>query len=241
MWLKKIVIGMILSIIALASEPGAQAACSEMPPGAYGSAGKITVLSCEPRIFLIENFLSYEECDHLIKRAKPTLQRSTVVSDQLENGNVNALNEARTSQGMFLERPSKDPILKRIEKRIAELCRLPEDNGEGMQILRYGLNAEYRPHYDYFDPNTPGGAACYNRGGQRLATLVIYLADTEEGGETIFPYADVSTKPIKGNAVLLYNCTPDGEEDFLSLHGSAPVIKGDKWVAVKWLRQNKFY
>jgi len=237
MWLKKVVVGMVLSIVAM---QGAQASSGEMPPGAYG-AFQIKVLSEEPRVFLIENFLTHEECDHLIKRAKPTLQRSTVVSDSLENGEVSALNEARTSQGMFLEKPSKDPILRRVEKRIAELTRLPEDNGEGMQILRYGLNAEYRPHYDYFDPNTPGGSACYNRGGQRLATLVIYLADTEEGGETIFPYADVSTKPIKGNAVLLYNCTPDGEEDFLSLHGSAPVISGEKWVAVKWLRQNKFY
>ena len=70
----------------------------------------------------------------------------------------------------------------------------------------------------------------------------MYLADTEEGGETIFPFTDgVLTKPIKRNAVLLYNCTPDGVEDPFSLHGSAPVISGEKWVAVKWLRQHKFY
>ena len=220
---------------------GNVAVCAEMPPGAYGNAGKISVLSEEPRVFLIENFLTHQECDHLIKRAKPLLKRSTVVSDQMENGNVNALDDARTSKGMFLEKPTKDPILKRIEKRIAELTQLPEDNGEGMQILSYGLYAEYKPHYDFFDPDTPGGAACYNRGGQRLASLIIYLADTAEGGETIFPYADVSVKPIKGNAVLFYNCTPDGTEDPLSLHGSAPVLSGEKWVAVKWLRQHKFY
>ncbi len=210
-----------------------------IPPGAYGEG--VVVLSEEPRIFLIENFLSDAECEHLKGRARPALKRSTVVSDHLEGGEVNALDNARTSQGMFLEKPTRDPILKRIEQRIARLTLIPETHGEAMQILCYGLNAEYRPHYDYFDPETPGGAVCYQRGGQRLATLVMYLADTEEGGETIFPYADgVFTQPIKGNAVLLYNCTPDGSEDPLSLHGSAPVIRGEKWVAVKWLREKRF-
>jgi prolyl 4-hydroxylase len=238
MRLKNVLIGVALGLTGML---GRDAVSAEIPPGAYGNAGKISVLSEEPRIFLIENFLTYEECDHLIEKARPALKRSTVLSDHLENGDVNRLHAARTSKGMFFEKPSTDPVLRRVEKRIAALTGLPEANGEAMQILSYGLNAEYRPHYDYFDPSTPGGAVCYNRGGQRLATLVMYLADTEEGGETIFPYADVFAKPIKGNAVLLYNCTPDGAEDPLSLHGSAPVIRGEKWVAVKWLRQNKFY
>ena len=173
-------------------------AVDEMPPGAY--AGAVQVLSREPRIFVIEHFLSDEECQHLIKRAKPALQRSTVVSNDLKNGDVSQLDVSRTSQGMFLENPTRDPILKRIEARIAALTLLPEENGEGMQILRYQVGGEYRPHHDYFDPTTPGGSACYHRGGQRVATLVMYLENTEEGGETIFPYADVVASPIKGNA-----------------------------------------
>lgn len=215
--------------------------CGGEIQGVCAFEDQVTVLSETPRIFLIEHFLTDSECDYLISRARPLLKRSTVVGDTVqENGDVGALNDARTSQGMFLEQFSKNPLLRGIEKKISKLTGLPESHGEGMQILFYGLGGEYRPHYDYFDPSTPGGAACYNRGGQRIATLVMYLADTEEGGETIFPYANVQTKPIKGNAVLLYNCTPDGEEDTLSLHGSSPVTVGEKWVAVKWIRQGVF-
>jgi prolyl 4-hydroxylase len=68
----------------------------------------------------------------------------------------------------------------------------------------------------------------------------MYLSNTEEGGETIFPYAEVQATPIKGNAVLFYSCTPDGQEDPMSMHGSAPVLSGEKWAAIKWIRQGVF-
>ena len=148
---------------------------------------QVTVLSETPRIFLIENFLTDSECDYLISRARPLLKRSTVVGDAVKaNGDVGALHDARTSQGMFLEQFSKNPLLRGIEQKISQLTGLPESHGEGMQILFYALGGEYRPHYDYFDPSTPGGAACYNRGGQRIATLLMYLADTEEGEKRFF-------------------------------------------------------
>ncbi len=194
------------------------------------------VLSWKPRIFLIENFLTPEECDHLITRARPELKRSTVVSAIANDGEVH---EARTSKGMFFAR-SADLIVKGIERRIAEFTMLPEQNGEGIQILSYGTGEEYRPHWDYFDNSYEGGAAAYNRGGQRVATMIMYLADTQEGGETIFPEAKIKVKPVKGSAVLFYNCTPDGKEDRLSLHGGAPVIKGEKWIATKWIRKGEF-
>ncbi len=214
---------------------------AEMPPGVYAYQEQVKVLGDEPRLFFIEKFLTDEECDYLIERARPALERSTVVSESLEKGQVGTLHDARTSRGMFLERYSKDPILKEIEKKIVALTGIPEKKGEAIQILSYGYGAEYRPHFDYFDPSSPGGSACYHRGGQRVATVFMYLADTEEGGETVFPEIDVSVRPVKGNALLLYNCTPDGVEDPLSLHGSAPVVSGEKWVAVKWLRSGTFH
>ena len=78
-------------------------------------------------------------------------------------------------------------------------------------------------------------------GGQRVATLIMYLNTVEEGGETVFPEANIKVQPIKGNAVLFYyNCTPEGKErkeDPLTLHSGYPVTKGDKWIITKWLRQ----
>lgn len=213
--------------------------CTMMSIGGYAMENKaptVKVLSWSPRIFLIENFLTPFECDYMIEKARPELKRSTVISDK----GGSELHDARTSEGMFFQRNSGDIILKNVERRIAELTMLPEDNGEGIQVLSYGLGAEYQPHWDYFDNTTKGGEECYVRGGQRLATFIMYLASTDEGGETIFPKANIKVKPTKGNAVLFYNCTPDGKEDPLTLHGGAPVVKGEKWIATKWVRKGVF-
>ena len=58
------------------------------------------------------------------------------------------------------------------------------ERGEGIQILHYLPGAEYKPHYDYFDPAQPGTASILRRGGQRVATLVMYLSEPARGGGT---------------------------------------------------------
>jgi len=195
------------------------------------------VLSESPRIYLIENFLMPYECDHIVNAARDQLARSTVVDTQ---SSQSVLNNARTSRGMFFPQFPDDPILKNIQQRISLYTEFPIENGEGLQVLHYGIGGEYQPHFDWFDPKMPGTAAHLNRGGQRIATLIMYLHTTDQGGETIFPRVNVKVKPIKCNAVLFYNCLPDGQEDPLSLHGGAPVIKGEKWIATKWLRAGTF-
>lgn len=197
----------------------------------------VQVLSENPRIYLIENFLTPYECDHIVNAARDQLARSTVVDQQ---GGASVVHNARTSRGMFFPQFPQDPILQDIEKRIASYTHIPVENGEGLQILHYGIGGEYQPHFDWFDPSMPGTAAHLNRGGQRIATLIMYLHTTEQGGETIFPRVNVKVKPVKCNAVLFYNCLPGGQEDPLSLHGGAPVIKGEKWIATKWLRSGAF-
>lgn len=197
----------------------------------------VEILSWSPRVFVFHQFLTDEECDHLIAKAKPELIRSTVVDNESFNSKVD---EARTSRGMFILAGHEDPILQGIEKRIALLTQIPIENGESLQVLHYSTNAEYKPHFDYFDKDTPGGLAHLNRGGQRVASFLMYLNTPEEGGETVFPTANFKVKPVKGNAVLFYNTHLDGTTDERSLHGGAPVLKGEKWLATKWFRQYEF-
>jgi prolyl 4-hydroxylase len=204
---------------------------------AIGFASPFQPLSETPRIFLIEKFLTTEECDQIIERAKPHLAPSATVSgDSAEL----IVHQGRTSRGMFFPTSSSDPLISSIEKRIALLTSIPEENGEGLQVLCYGPGQEYQPHHDYFDPHSPGECAFLKQGGQRIVTFLIYLNSPEEGGETAFPLAHLEILPVKGNAVFFYNCTPDQLEDPLTLHAGAPVIKGEKWIATKWLRQRPF-
>jgi len=187
-----------------------------------------------PRLMVFGNLLSHEECDSLIEIARPQLQRSTTV-DNWSGGSE--LSESRTSEGMFFER-GENEIAARIEARIGELVNWPVDRGEGLQILRYGLGAEYRPHHDYFDPTVPGGGVMLKRGGHRVASLVMYLNTPNKGGGTIFPDVEFQVTPIKGNAVFFSYDRP--HPTTRTLHGGAPVIEGEKWVATKWLREDVF-
>jgi prolyl 4-hydroxylase len=118
------------------------------------------------------------------------------------------------------------------------LLQWPLENGEGLQVLRYRPGAEYKPHYDYFDPAQPGTPSILKRGGQRVASLVMYLNTPTRGGATTFPDVNFEVGPVKGNAVFFSYDRPHPMTR--SLHGGAPVLEGEKWVATKWLREGRF-
>jgi prolyl 4-hydroxylase len=188
----------------------------------------------KPRVIVFGGLLSDGECDELVSLAKERLARSQTVD--VSTGGME-VNEARTSEGMFFGR-AENALCERIEARIAALVDWPIENGEGLQILKYGPGAEYRPHYDYFDPDQPGTPLILSRGGQRVATLVIYLCTPPSGGATVFPDVHFDVAPIKGNAVFFSYDRPHPSTQ--TLHGGAPVIEGEKWVATKWLRERRF-
>ncbi len=190
-----------------------------------------------PEIYECEHFLSDSECDKIIKKAKPTLTKSTVVDNNSSKG---LLDLRRTSLGTFLSTQSEIAAVKKIRKQAERITGISQKNGEDLQVLYYSIGAEYQPHFDFFDPDSKGGLIHYNRGGQRVATLLIYLNTPLKGGETIFPKARVSINPTKGKAVLFYNIDLQGRPDPNSLHGGAPVISGEKWIATLWLREHKF-
>ncbi|KAF7837098.1 prolyl 4-hydroxylase 1 [Senna tora] len=204
---------------------------------------KPEVLSWSPRIILLHNFLSMEECDYLRAIALPRLQVSTVVDVQTGKG---IKSKVRTSSGMFLSSEErKYPMIQAIEKRISVYSQVPIENGELMQVLRYEKNQYYQPHHDYFSDTFN-----LKRGGQRIATMLMYLSDNVEGGETYFPMAGsgdcicggktvkgLSIKPIKGNAVLFWSMGLDGQSNPASVHGGCEVLSGEKWSATKWMRQ----
>ena len=212
--------------------PALEAATPTLPAGDREVA--VLGLLREPRVVVFGDLLAPQECVELIERARQRLARSETVK---EVDGASAVNEARTSEGMFFER-GENPLVARIEARIAALLDWPVENGEGLQILRYRPGAEYKPHYDYFDPAQPGTAALLQRGGQRLATLVMYLNTPARGGATTFPDVQFEVMPVRGNAVFFSYGLPLPETR--TLHGGAPVLEGEKWVATKWLRAGRF-
>lgn len=187
-----------------------------------------------PRIVVFGNLLSVQECEKLIELASPRLNRSTVVHNATGTNQTHA---GRTSEGMFFE-PGEYRLIQTIERRLAKLVNWPIENGEGMQILRYGPGTQYEPHYDYFLPDEAGTQIILQRGGQRVGSLVMYLNTPIQGGGTVFPDVQLEVAPQRGNAVFFSYDRPHSSTK--TLHGGAPVILGEKWVATKWFREGKF-
>lgn len=199
---------------------------------------RVTVRSrvAEPDIVVLDNVLSAAECDELIALSKPKLKRSTIVDHQTGAEEVMAL---RGSDGTYFLR-GENAFVANLEARLATLLGLPAENGEGIQILRYGIGAEYKPHYDFFLPESPGSAQHVEHGGQRVATLIMYLNEVEAGGATIFPQLQFDVYPRRGSAVYFSYCDAAGRLDRSTLHGGAPVERGEKWIATVWYRQRAY-
>mmetsp|Transcript_36975 Transcript_36975/g.104366 ORF Transcript_36975/g.104366 Transcript_36975/m.104366 type:complete len:302 (-) Transcript_36975:159-1064(-) len=214
------------------------------PLGWHGKV--ITVSEAGPRAFLYKNFLTPEECDHLIDKALPKLEPATVVDN--DSGDSYS-SPVRTSSNTFFT-VAEDDVIARIEKRIASITHIPVSHGEGIQILRYINGEKYDAHYDYFHDVKNSARSM---GGQRVATLLMYLktVPVHGGGETVFPDAKhgqasgeewsdcakgkLAVKTERGDALLFFNLFPDSTKDPSSLHASCPTTAGEKYSATKWM------
>jgi prolyl 4-hydroxylase len=189
-----------------------------------------------PVMAVLRDLLDPAECASLIERARPRLAPSTVV-DSATGRDVVAGH--RTSLGMFF-RLGEDALVARIDRRVSEVMNLPVENGEGFQVLYYPTGARSTPHFDFLQPSNPANHASIARSGQRVSTLIAYLNEVEEGGETVFPAAGWSVSPQPGSAVYFEYANGLGQVDPASVHGGNAVVRGEKWVLTKWMRERRF-
>jgi prolyl 4-hydroxylase len=151
-----------------------------------------------------------------------------------------SIDRARRAHTARLMDPLRDVVVWQLEQRLAGLALLPAVNAEPFTIIRYGPGDEYRPHADYYDPDDPGSRIGLDQGGQRVATFLAYLNRPGGGGATAFPRCGVTVPAEPGTGVLFFNCHPDGTPDRNTLHAGEPVTSGEKWLASRWIRTDRF-
>lgn len=205
------------------------------------------VLSWKPRALYFPGFAEPQHCESIIKIAKARLAPSSLALRKGET--AESTKGTRTSSGTFMSAfEDKTGTLDIIEGKIARATMIPRTHGEAFNILRYEIGQKYNSHYDAFHPAEYGPQK-----SQRIASFLLYLSDVEEGGETMFPFENglnvdnydfekcigLKVKPRKGDGLLFYSVLPNGTIDMTSLHGSCPVVTGQKWVATKWIRDQE--
>ena len=192
----------------------------------------VTVVArlARPRLVVLENVLADSECDAVIERASAKLEPSKTI----RSTGGQEVNPSRTSSGTYFLR-GEWPMLDEIDARISMLTGRPVETTESMQILRYGIGEKYSPHFDYFNPNESAFIENSAVGGNRIATMLLYLNTPTYGGATEFPDAGFRLTARRGSAVYFEYPTPDPSGG--SLHGGATVMGGEKWVMTKWFRE----
>jgi prolyl 4-hydroxylase len=183
---------------------------------------------CEaPHIVRFQGLFTAEECDYLADAARPMLEPSVVV-DPATGRQVR--DPVRTSDGIGFTWPLENPAVHALNRRIAAASATEVERGEPLQVLRYRPGDQYRTHFDAI----PGFA------NQRVLTMLVWLNEDYEGGETFFPTPDLSLRGAKGDAILFRNVGADGRRHPDSAHAGRPVRAGEKLIASRWIRERRF-
>ncbi len=193
------------------------------------------IISESPWICIVENVINQEESFLIQYTGAPHLRPSITAAPDGQRVQI----ELRTSFDMMLEEMLEDINILLIQRRMAEIVETTPAYSEFLQLLRYQNGQEYRPHRDYLPPSLitaveEGGA------GQRESTVIVYLNDVENGGETEFVELDKKIAPKMGRVLAFKNLHNDGSPDTRTLHAGLPVKYGTKWIATMWVHQGVF-
>mmetsp|Transcript_2435 Transcript_2435/g.3594 ORF Transcript_2435/g.3594 Transcript_2435/m.3594 type:complete len:474 (-) Transcript_2435:172-1593(-) len=192
-----------------------------------------------PWVVTLENFITPEEADHLIKLgAEEGYERSSDVGKMKADGTFEGkVSESRTSSNAWCQNSCyEDEIAQQVIGKITNLTYLPEENSEFLQLLKYDVGQYYVTHHDYI------GADKDRQQGVRIATIFLYLSDVEEGGGTNFPRLNITVMPKKGRA-LIWPSVLDNKphnKDSRTDHQALPVKAGVKYGANAWIHMRDF-
>ena len=200
---------------------------------AWRASPPARALSADPAISAVEAFLAPDVCDWMIDRAREHVTRATVVAAGA-HGTVQ--DQTRTNSLAELGLVYTDLVVLLVRDRLSALCGLPVNAMEVPQVLHYTVGQEFRLHEDYLLPDGPHKARELATHGQRAKTLLIYLNDGFEGGETDFPLLDLRFKGAKGEALMFTNVLADGSPDLRMRHAGLPPTAGEKWLFSQWVR-----
>jgi hypothetical protein len=194
----------------------------------------VRTISEAPRIAVCEGFARPEACDWLIERARPDLQAAKVY-DPSSGGGLRAEGMRSNSTASFAP-PDLDVVFNLLRDRMALWTGLSIQAMEPAAVLHYAPGEQFAPHFDFIDPANPQLAENIARHGQRLATVLVYLNDGYEAGETDFPGLGFRFRGRKGDALLFWNVDPSGVPDPKTLHAGLAPTSGEKWLLSQWIR-----
>ena len=179
----------------------------------------------------IDNLVTPEEAEYIIKIAKTKFKNSTIVSGKDES--------IRKSETAWFNR--KEAVIKDIFERLSKQFKFDLKNVEDLQVVRYTPGGFYNDHHDSCCDNNDHCRDFAKKSGQRVLTILMYLNDEFEGGNTNFPNLSLNLKADKYGGIVFHplelggsRCHPN------SLHKGTPVTEGVKYICNIWVREKEW-
>lgn len=177
------------------------------------------------------DFLHKSECDYIIDRYGKNLVNAGVYGDSEDS-------KYRVAESTTIQTFS-DMFVYNMCMQISELIKVPLENHQYPDLVKYNVGGKYDYHYDFFHPdsNNYEEAVVFSSFGQRTHTCLIYLNDDFTGGYTHFKNIDKTIKPKTGKMVVWTNVDSSGEPDYDTLHAGLPLVSGVKWIITIFINQ----
>ncbi|XP_074103649.1 prolyl 4-hydroxylase subunit alpha-1 [Cotesia typhae] len=186
----------------------------------------------DPRIVIYHDVISDAEIDTIKRLAQPRFKRATV--QNYKTGELEIANY-RISKSAWLQE-YEHKYVQAVSQRVEHMTNMTVETAEELQVVNYGIGGHYEPHFDFARREETNAFKSLGT-GNRIATVLYYMSDVEQGGGTVFTAINISLWPKKGSAAFWYNLKPNGEGDYKTRHAACPVLTGSKWVANKWLHE----
>jgi len=195
---------------------------------------KMKIMHLDPLVLTVDDFFTPAECEAYLAMAE------NPSSHQIGSATFSSMTAtSRTSTTWFLR---YQDVAWFLDKARA-LTGRPFCEFEEPQLVRYLPGEAFGWHYDAVPPTR------LNNGGQRRATLLVYL--TDGGGSTAFRDLQIGglddngrprrleVVPKRGRALLFFPSLLDGSPDERTLHAGNPA-KQDKWIAQLWIHERSY-
>jgi predicted 2-oxoglutarate/Fe(II)-dependent dioxygenase YbiX len=185
-------------------------------------AGQVNCAEEVRGVFTVQLYDS-PSCQRMIAQAEASVDWGAAeVSVEAEEG-YGAAVEEETRRASALGAADCSSIIRAFDRKVNRIIKplvkqlwgVALSSHTGTHLVRYSKGNFYAPHTDAaLDVS------------DRYFTVLCYLNHDFTGGQTSFPHLGYTVEPRAGKAVIF---------PATYLHGSKPVVKGEKYVLVTWL------
>lgn len=176
---------------------------------------------------VIRGVLTEDDIEYIQIMSRDKMFESKIV------GNDNPDTSIRKSRQCWLFK-DKDERIRKLFERVGRLVNKNPHKSEDLQVVHYDATDFYKPHHD---------TCCFGNCdkdpmvNERIKTVIVYLTDNFEGGETHFPNLNLKLKPRRGDAVAFDTYNMFGQCDKRALHEGLPVTSGVKNICTFWFHR----